>query len=193
MVLLHVARCTTSTVPPSAANRVMVVRKQGSMGGTGTAADRTLCTHSRGLQRAGLFATSAAAASTATPCALWRPSTRVRARGPQSPTACPQHATRQGEPVLDGKIYVVGGASTLMVKLPRHGRDEAYDPAANAWSQAPPMSSARHFPGVAVLNGKLYAAGGVYIEADEGSSSSLEVSEGGEMSTIVPGRRCTVG
>ena len=39
---------------------------------------------------------------------------------------------------------------------------EVYDPATNTWSQAPPMGTVRSAPGMAVLGGKLYAAGGNY-------------------------------
>ena len=50
---------------------------------------------------------------------------------------------------------------------------EVYDPATNTWSQAPPMSTACGFMGVAALGGKLYAVGGA--DDGHGALSSAEV------------------
>jgi N-acetylneuraminic acid mutarotase len=64
---------------------------------------------------------------------------------------------------LNGKIYLAGGrtecyfdgycpapASTL----------EIYDPVTDRWSNGPPMTEARALAGAAILDGKLYVAGG---------------------------------
>ena len=58
--------------------------------------------------------------------------------------------------VIGGRIYVAGGTGGGMA-----GNEvEVYDPAANAWTPLAPMSCARNHTGGAVLDGKLYVAGG---------------------------------
>merc|ERR1711965_706562 len=72
--------------------------------------------------------------------------------------------------VLDGKLYAVGGYNDDDGRL---SSVERYDPAANAWEAVAPMATARAFPfapGVAVLDGKLYAVGG----SGGGALSSVE-------------------
>ena len=62
--------------------------------------------------------------------------------------------------MLEGKIYVVGGLDSN-----NHALDtvDVYDPQTNTWATAPPMGTARYAHGVAVLGGKIYAAGGVSV------------------------------
>ena len=63
--------------------------------------------------------------------------------------------------VLDGKPYAVGGENN---DDGCHSSVERYDPAANAWEAVAeavaPMPTARTYVGTAVLDGKLYVAGG---------------------------------
>ena len=73
---------------------------------------------------------------------------------------------------LDGKLYAVGGYgpndNDLFASL---SSVERYDAATNAWEAVAPMESARSASGVAVLEGKLYVAGGYN---DDGYLSSVE-------------------
>jgi N-acetylneuraminic acid mutarotase len=81
---------------------------------------------------------------------------------PKSPLA--QRRFFAAGAVLDGRIYVVGGHTNCdptdsCFEAPLTSL-EIYDPAADRWTAGPPMSDARGNAGAAVLNGKLYVAGG---------------------------------
>ena len=58
---------------------------------------------------------------------------------------------------------------------PRELRRERYDPSTNAWEEeaVAPMPTARKYVGRAVLDGKLYAVGGM-SEADDATSNLVE-------------------
>jgi len=47
---------------------------------------------------------------------------------------------------------------------------ERYDPATNVWEAVAPMAAARYDHAVAVLNGKLYAVGGMFDDSSYLSS-----------------------
>ena len=66
-----------------------------------------------------------------------------------------------GVEVLDGKIYFV--EDTIYPK----DIAERYDPANNAWESIASMSVARQGVASSVLNGKLYAIGGVGLSSVE--------------------------
>ena len=70
-------------------------------------------------------------------------------------------------PPRDGNLYAVGGESDDGSRL---RSAERYDPATNAWEAVAPMAVERSRPGVAVLDGKLYAVGGY----DDGWFTSVE-------------------
>ncbi|HEX4697625.1 MAG TPA: kelch repeat-containing protein, partial [Candidatus Udaeobacter sp.] len=57
--------------------------------------------------------------------------------------------------VINGKIYVAGGAGT-----PSEREVEVYDPVANTWSVKAPMHVPRNHTGGGVINGKFYVVGG---------------------------------
>jgi N-acetylneuraminic acid mutarotase len=58
--------------------------------------------------------------------------------------------------VIDGRIYLAGGAGGPMI-----GNElEVYDPATNVWTTLAPMSCARNHTAGGVIGGKLYVAGG---------------------------------
>lgn len=67
--------------------------------------------------------------------------------------------------VVGGKIYLVGGNT-----LARHGDEividnhsgitEVYDPAANSWTRLSPVPMGANHTAIAVLDGKIYVAGG---------------------------------
>ena len=71
--------------------------------------------------------------------------------------------------VVDGRIYAVGGSGIIALKgKPTDRRNiphgyatlEIYDIASGRWTDGPPMPTPRHHASAAVLDGKLYVAGG---------------------------------
>jgi len=62
-----------------------------------------------------------------------------------------------GIAALDGKIYVVGGATPGDQASPLN---QEYDPASDRWRDRAPLPHGLSHPGVATLNHKLYAIGG---------------------------------
>ena len=59
--------------------------------------------------------------------------------------------------VVDGKIYVIGGAGPVYQAL---GTVEVYDPATDIWTAKSEMPTARQGLSTSVVNGKIYAIGG---------------------------------
>ena len=81
--------------------------------------------------------------------------------------------TRRGSPVaavVNGKIYVIGGASlhpgstetALVATTPQRSLPtvEEYDTATNTWRARSPMPTARNHAAVGVVGGKIYVIGG---------------------------------
>ena len=72
--------------------------------------------------------------------------------------------------VVDGKIYVIGGASvhpgakieSLGPAVPHRSMptNEMYDPASNTWQERSPMPTARNHSAIGAVNGKIYVLGG---------------------------------
>ncbi|MBN2131734.1 MAG: hypothetical protein JW741_19700 [Sedimentisphaerales bacterium] len=60
-------------------------------------------------------------------------------------------------PVIDGKVYVIGGGHGSAV----YRSLEAYDPTTDTWAQKADMPTARWSLGTCAVNGKIYAIGGV--------------------------------
>jgi N-acetylneuraminic acid mutarotase len=56
--------------------------------------------------------------------------------------------------VIDGKIYVIGGAGGVT-------KVEMYDPATDTWAQKADMPTKRYHLSTAVVDGKIYAIGGI--------------------------------
>jgi N-acetylneuraminic acid mutarotase len=82
----------------------------------------------------------------------WRP------RAPM-PTA----RNHLGAAALNGKIYAIGGRLTAAFSIVMPGQTDAvqeYDPAADSWATKAPMPTPRSGGAVAVLNNRIYAAGG---------------------------------
>ena len=73
--------------------------------------------------------------------------------GTDMPTARWEHYTC----VVDGKIYVIGGAAPYYQAL---GTVEVYDPATDTWTEKSEMPTARQGLSTSVVNGKIYAIGG---------------------------------
>jgi N-acetylneuraminic acid mutarotase len=66
------------------------------------------------------------------------------------------HGGTPAAAVIDGRIYVAGGAGGGMI-----GNElEVYDPTVNRWTVLPSMSCARNHTAGGVIDGKLYVAGG---------------------------------
>jgi N-acetylneuraminic acid mutarotase len=89
-----------------------------------------------------------------------------------APSAFP-HGGTPAAAVIDGRIYVAGGAGGGMA-----GNElEVYDPATNAWTTLAPMACARNHTAGGVIGGLLYVAGGrpgnqTCVEAYDPSSNT---------------------
>ena len=63
--------------------------------------------------------------------------------------------------VMNGQFYMVGGCSPVSdCRVSVSGVMEIYNPTTNTWSYGPSMPTARYDAASAVINGKLYVAGG---------------------------------
>lgn len=89
--------------------------------------------------------------------------------------------------VVNDKIYVIGGASTipgskLTILFPTQphmsvGTVEEYDPATNRWRECSPMPTPRNHAAVGVVFGKIYVIGGRVGAAFIGLASDVSVVE----------------
>ena len=71
--------------------------------------------------------------------------------------------------VVDGKIYVIGGA------MPGKSAVEAYDPETDTWTRKAPTPTARYLLGTSVVGGKIYAIRGWRHSAQGPLYSAVEV------------------
>ena len=88
---------------------------------------------------------------------------------------------------VDGKIYVIGGASVhpgaKLVSLgPRVQRkslntNEVYDPATNSWQTRMTMPTPRNHAAIGVVGGKIYVIGGRLASAFASAGSNTDVVE----------------
>lgn len=62
--------------------------------------------------------------------------------------------------VLEGRLYVFGGETFGSGGARTFDEAERYDPRADAWERLPPMPTARHGVGAAVLGGAIYVVSG---------------------------------
>jgi N-acetylneuraminic acid mutarotase len=98
--------------------------------------------------------------------------------------------TKRGSPVaatVNGKIYVIGGASVhpgssepaVLPTRPHRALTtvEEYDPATNTWRARSPMPTARNHAAIGVVNGKIYVIGGRLGAAFIGIASNTDVVE----------------
>lgn len=89
--------------------------------------------------------------------------------------------------VAGGKIYVIGGATTIpgskeTAVFPTHphmsvGTVEEYDPEANTWRERNPMPTPRNHAAAGVVDGKIYVIGGRVGAAFIGLASDISVVE----------------
>ncbi len=104
--------------------------------------------------------------------------------------------TKRGSPtaaVVDGKIYVIGGATTnegskdpaVHPARPHRvvGTNEVFDPATNSWAARSPMPTARNHVASGVVNGKIYVIGGRLGSAFIGRAANTDVVEGYDPAT----------
>lgn len=98
--------------------------------------------------------------------------------------------TKRGSPnaaVVNGKIYVIGGASvnpgskdiSVHPARPQRvlGTNEAYDPATNKWESRSPMPTTRNHAAIGVVNNKIYVIGGRVGNAFITRASNTDVVE----------------
>jgi N-acetylneuraminic acid mutarotase len=76
-----------------------------------------------------------------------------------------------GVGVVNGVLYAVGGVPAYQVHPLPTGTVQAYDPVTNTWTTRQPMSNPRGSFGVGVVNGILYAVGGILPIAPGGSTN----------------------
>jgi N-acetylneuraminic acid mutarotase len=104
--------------------------------------------------------------------------------------------TKRGSPtaaVVDGKIYVIGGATTsegskdpgIHPARPHQvvGTNEVYDPATNTWATRSPMPTPRNHVANGVVNGKIYVIGGRLGNAFIGRAANTDTVEGYDPAT----------
>jgi len=73
--------------------------------------------------------------------------------------------------VLNGKLYAVGGQGVPPNHAGASGMVDVYDPAQNAWTSETSLVPARISPCAAVLQGRIYVAGGFNPEPLDGVSA----------------------
>ncbi len=73
----------------------------------------------------------------------------------------PTYRTGATTSVLDGKIYVIGGYVPGVSGYPGVATVEVYDPVTDTWTTAPDMPTGRFAPRTSVVDGKIYAIGGM--------------------------------
>ncbi len=78
----------------------------------------------------------------------------------------PTPRTNLSTSVVDGKIYAIGGISDALYgyRVPTgivYSTVEEYDPATDTWTQKADMPTARHCLSTSVVDGKIYAIGGL--------------------------------
>jgi hypothetical protein len=75
--------------------------------------------------------------------------------------------------VLNDKIYVMGGRHNLDFNLPVDKSVEMYDPNLNTWTRVADMNAPRAIFSAEVVNGKIYAIGGV--QSRDSTNHTIEV------------------
>ncbi|XP_057375527.1 kelch-like ECH-associated protein 1 [Daphnia carinata] len=75
-------------------------------------------------------------------------------------TPLPKSRSGLGGAFLRGVFYTVGGRENVPEAVGDSGHVNAYDPTTNTWQSRADLLQTRHRPGLAVLDGYLYALGG---------------------------------
>jgi len=80
--------------------------------------------------------------------------------------------------VVGGKLYALGGLDgTGGYKGNSHDTVEVYNPATDTWAAVAPMPTARGSLAAGVVDGKLYALGGIHSEMENHTSYHLDTVE----------------
>jgi N-acetylneuraminic acid mutarotase len=86
--------------------------------------------------------------------------------------------------VIDGKIYVIGGYSGKLIFRTDGGYSidsissaEVYDPPTDKWTTLASMSTTRSWLQTEVINGKIYAIGGMNVKVRDSEGKSLSSTE----------------
>jgi len=104
--------------------------------------------------------------------------------------------------VVDGKIYVIGGARYANIGGPYLSTVEMYDPATDTWTAKAPMSTTRFAHCSAVVNGIIYVFGGdnnVTVEAYDPATdiwttkSNMSSDRGAHRAVSVNGKIYVIG
>ncbi len=85
--------------------------------------------------------------------------------------------------VVDGKIFAIGGDQAEKIKVPRGyswktkklTTVEMYDPATDTWTQKADMPTPRSFLSTSVMDGKIYAIGGMSNSNEQWRLETVEV------------------
>ena len=103
---------------------------------------------------------------------VYDPTTNRWSKRADIPTARSGLATS----VVDGKIYAIGGQTGFFGPQPREclSTVEEYDPATDTWAEKARMPTARALLSTSVLNGRIYAAGGVQRTGGDVPISTVE-------------------
>jgi N-acetylneuraminic acid mutarotase len=124
----------------------------------------------------------------------WQPVDNAWEYTPESDTwkalaPLPSKRGAGGAAVVNGKLYVIGGASILpgssdpAIRFDGQQRDQAvatneeYDPRANTWKSRAPMPTARNHFLTAALDGRIYAIGGRLGSTFITRASNTDVTE----------------
>ena len=90
---------------------------------------------------------------------VYDPATDTWTRKADMPTARGDLSTS----VVDGKIYAIGGVTAYVhqQRQTNYPTVEVYDPATDTWTRKADMPTAREWPSTSVVDGKIYAIGGM--------------------------------
>lgn len=88
---------------------------------------------------------------------------------PKAPV--PTARSDSGAASVGGKIYMIGGSTILNNAYVQMNNVDEYDPATDTWTPKAPMHYARQNVAVTVMNGHIFAVGGL---GDVGADSAME-------------------
>ncbi|MBM3235253.1 hypothetical protein FJZ31_03030 [Candidatus Poribacteria bacterium] len=110
----------------------------------------------------------------------YNPATDTWIRKADMPTPRGAHSAS----VVDGKVYVIGGGGALsdgamesFLDFPPLSTVEVYDPATDTWAKKADMPTARGALSTSVVNGRIYAIGGVTTTKPTTTISTLSTVE----------------
>ena len=75
---------------------------------------------------------------------------------------------------VDGKLYVIGGASSVQLNPSIYSAVEMYDPITDTWTARMPLPRPTEGFTVSAVNGKIYSIGGLHTEINLWGSVTVE-------------------